>query len=435
MNRETQYLIQCPSCGGSFPIEDAIKEKIQTELKQHFEAEKNDAIVKAVNNAIEAEKHKNFFDKNLYEKRLKEQSEKISHLEATSLLEIKQAKEDGRKESTLQIEQLKSVNSEYTKRIEESQQKISILESTQLDYQSLQNEYKNLQANIEQEKRKIEIDMAAKANRDYKQRLEADNQYWEQKLKQVEEQNNSTIESIKNKTLIEVNLQNKHLLEDKLKEQRDFYENKLLERDEANIQAKRKIDELEKTLNKTSSQIQGEAQEKYLIQYLQSQAENKFDQFIGKRTGVPEADIKQIVKENVDSGLKECGVILYESKNTSHFSKDWIPKLKKDGQTAKADILVLVTQAMPAGNAELHRIDDVWICPISYFGVVSKTLRKGLVDSYWAGLSQQNRQEKIDLLYDFMLSTTFKRYMECIIQGMRNVKSSYDKEKQALQSL
>src|SRR4029077_4914629 len=43
----------------------------------------------------------------------------------------------------------------------------------------------------------------------------------------------------------------------------------------------------------------------------------------------------------------EAGVIYVESKRTENWSNDWVPKLKSDNLRVHADILVIISQALP----------------------------------------------------------------------------------------
>ena len=44
-----------------------------------------------------------------------------------------------------------------------------------------------------------------------------------------------------------------------------------------------------------------------------------------------------------------CGTILWESKRTKNWSDTWLPKLREDQRTAKAEIALIVSNALPKG--------------------------------------------------------------------------------------
>ncbi|WP_252367850.1 DUF2130 domain-containing protein, partial [Campylobacter jejuni] len=67
--------------------------------------------------------------------------------------------------------------------------------------------------------------------------------------------------------------------------------------------------------------------------------------------GVNGADCLHIVKDNFGN---ICGSILYESKRTKEFNKEWLDKLKLDSIAAKSDIAVLITKTMPKDKEKTH---------------------------------------------------------------------------------
>ena len=46
-----------------------------------------------------------------------------------------------------------------------------------------------------------------------------------------------------------------------------------------------------------------------------------------------------------------CGTILWESKRTKTWSDGWLAKLRQDQRAAKADIAVIVSQALPSSDS------------------------------------------------------------------------------------
>ncbi len=53
--------------------------------------------------------------------------------------------------------------------------------------------------------------------------------------------------------------------------------------------------------------------------------------------------------------------MVWESKNTKEFAKDWIGKLKRDQADAGAEFAVLMTVAMPRDVRDFDYVDDVWV--------------------------------------------------------------------------
>ena len=91
-----------------------------------------------------------------------------------------------------------------------------------------------------------------------------------------------------------------------------------------------------------SMQLQGEVQELAIEEFLQRNFIS--DKILEIKKGARGADCIQLVY-NV-SGMS-CGTIYYESKRTKDFQPAWFEKFKDDVRDQKADIGVIVTQAMP----------------------------------------------------------------------------------------
>jgi len=175
--------------------------------------------------------------------------------------------------------------------------------------------------------------------------------------------------------------------------------------------------------------VQGEAQEKLLSERLKEMF--IYDDFVTKTTGKEESDIEQKIYENG----KYCGKIVYESKNTKAFNPDWIAKLKKDGQNANANCSVLITQTMPSSNNKLHQVDNIWICPINNFEIVAMTLRSGLIGVSKQKIINENKNDKMIQLYNFMSSSEFQNYMDGVFMSIQKLRDSYEQEQKALQKI
>jgi hypothetical protein len=56
-----------------------------------------------------------------------------------------------------------------------------------------------------------------------------------------------------------------------------------------------------------------------------------------------------------------AGVILWELKNTKNWSDAWLPKLRDNKPTAKADIALIVSTALPKSVETFDLIDGVYV--------------------------------------------------------------------------
>src|SRR5690606_37270432 len=138
---------------------------------------------------------------------------------------------------------------------------------------------------------------------------------------------------------------------------------------------------------------------------------------VGK--GVRGADCIQLVRNSLG---QECGKIIYESKRTKNFSLEWIEKLKKDMRGMGVDVAVIVTQCFPSDMDCFGQKDGVWICSFDEARAVASVLRDGIVKLAGAAKSQENRGEKMHMLYDYLTSPEFSEQWKAIREGFMGMK-------------
>jgi hypothetical protein len=165
---------------------------------------------------------------------------------------------------------------------------------------------------------------------------------------------------------------------------------------------KRLAEEMKRRAEQGSMQLQGEVQELALEELLR--ASFPFDEISEVGKGVRGADCIQTVRNNYG---QECGKIIYESKRTQAFSPDWVEKLKADMRGQGAVIAIIVTQAMPRDMDGFGEKNGVWICSFTEVKGLAYALRDGIIRVFNAAKSQENRGDKMHLLYDYLTSAEF----------------------------
>lgn len=203
---------------------------------------------------------------------------------------------------------------------------------------------------------------------------------------------------------------------------------KVAERDQVIEQLKNRLADAQRQAEQGSMQLQGEAQELVIEEWLNSAF--PLDDIAEVKKGALGADTLQTVNTQHRSG---CGTIYYESKRTKSFSPQWIEKFKADIQQKGADIGVLVTQAMPDGIESLGQIDGVWVCSFTAFKNLSVVLRESLIQIDQALVVQDNKGDKMGMLYDFLTGNEFRMQIEAIVEGFSQMKTDLESEKRAMQ--
>lgn len=193
---------------------------------------------------------------------------------------------------------------------------------------------------------------------------------------------------------------------------------------------KKLAEEMKRKAEQGSMQLQGEVQELILEDLLR--ANFPFDVIAEVGKGVRGADCVQTVRNQFG---QECGRIIYESKRTKDFGADWIEKLKKDMRSIGVDVAVIVSQCYPKGMDCFGERDGVWICSFDEVKAVAYILRDGIIKLNNLAKSQDNKGDKMHLLYDYLTSREFSEQWKAIREGFMQMRVSIQRERDAMEKL
>lgn len=195
-------------------------------------------------------------------------------------------------------------------------------------------------------------------------------------------------------------------LAERLREQREALENAQVallntERSAAFEEKQKlanKVDELKRALEKKTADELGEGAEIDLFEALQ--AEFAGDKIERVNRGQPGADILHTVVHNG----RDCGTIIYDSKNHAAWRNEFVTKLSSDQLAAKAAHAILSTHKFPAGTRQLHVQDGVVIATPARVVALVEIVRAHLIQSHTLRMSGQEREQKTAQLYAFITS-------------------------------
>ncbi|UBM57683.1 DUF2130 domain-containing protein [Marinilongibacter aquaticus] len=190
------------------------------------------------------------------------------------------------------------------------------------------------------------------------------------------------------------------------------------------------VKEMQRKAEQGSMQLQGEIQELEIEGILQRAF--PYDQIEEVKKGIRGADAIQTV---INEFGQTCGKIIFESKRTQNWGGDWIDKLKNDQRETGAELAVLVTQTMPKDMQRFGDKDGVWVCGFHEVKSLVFVLREILIRAQQAKSVNENKADKMGLLYNFLTSSQFKQQMEAIVEGFTSLKSELDREKRAMQRI
>ena len=184
------------------------------------------------------------------------------------------------------------------------------------------------------------------------------------------------------------------------------------------------VNEMKRKSEQGSMQAQGEVQELAIEEYLKNTFVRDGVEEIskGKRGG----DCIHHVKDGFGN---DCGKILYESKRTKNFGGDWTNKLKEDMRLTQADIGVIVTEVLPNDMTRFGQYEGVWVCTFLEFKALSVLFRETLTRIGEIKTAQENRGDKMQLLYEYLTSIEFRQKLEAIVEAFQQMQSDLNKEK------
>ena len=363
--------IRCPKCANEFDIEEVLYSEVEGKLEKQNQEKLNESL-----KAVEVEKELLSDEKKKFEETKKNENEIFAKKIAQERIKIQEdEKNKAFQESVTKIKFLeeKSINAES---------KIKQLEGKELEALQLKNEVDELKRNHENEKKKYLLENTPKLIDDAlskeKERFDMEKKVWEIKMEQQ----------------------------------------------------KKLIEEMERKANQGSMQTQGEVQELALEELLRASFPFDVINEVGK--GVRGADCIQTIRNNFG---QECGKIIFESKRRQNFSHEWIEKLKADMRIIGADVAVIVTSVLPKDMDRFGEKDGVWICSFAEVKPIVQMLRDGIIKISTALKSQENRGDKMHLLYDYLTSREFAEQWQAIREGFMSMKLSIQKERDAMEKL
>lgn len=373
MNNTTQ--IKCPNCGTSIDVQDILAHQLEAKIKHQYQAQ-----LAADRHRYEQEQAKLQQEREAFEEKKKQENELFQQRLDTKLREERKAIED-RLKTKLEEEQADQFKA-LQRELNDKSEQIKELNRAKADIERLKREKDEL-------KETVELDLQRKMN----EQLQSERE----RIKKLEEEKN---------------------------------ELKLRELQKQLDDQKKLTEEMKRKQEQGSMQLQGEVQELAIEEWLAMQF--PLDSVEEVKKGARGGDCIQVVNTH---NRVNCGRIYYESKRTKDFQPSWIEKFKTDMREKGADVGVLVTDAMPAGFERMGIKDGVWICTYEEFKGLCTVLRETVIQIGLAVASQENKGDKMHMLYDFLTSNTFRMQVEAIVEGFSCMKNDLEKEKRAMQRI
>ena len=311
------------------------------------------------------------------------------------------------------------------------------LRGKMLDWQKKKEE------DFEKQKDLLISDTLKKANDETSTKLKSLEEDASLKTKQLQELQKKELDLLRDKNALEEKQKNleveiekrflekrKEIEESAIKREQELFDLKTKEYKLQMEQQQKLIEELRRKSEQGSMQLQGESQEKLLEEILKENFPFDVIEEVGK--GVEGADCIQIVR---NSSGKECGKIIYESKRTKTWSNSWVDKLKSDKRTKRADVAILVTQVFPKDMDRFGERDGIWICSFAEAASVAQVFRNGIIKINEAVQSQENKGDKMQMLYNYLTGNEFRGQMEAIVEGFMAMRNGITRERVQMEKI
>ena len=367
--------ITCPNCGHQIDVQDILYHQVEGELKKKYQEDL----------AVEKSRYQGKLDA-LSEEREKLEDEKRRQKEAIAETVRARLREE---EKRLQSEIRATVEEEQSGRVE-----------------SLREELKQKSEQVREfNKAKSEIERLKREKDELREAIEAESE------KKLSETLSAEREKIR-----------------KTEEERS--QMRLLEKEKVIEQLSKNLKEAQRKAEQGSMQLQGEVQELAIEEYLG--AAFPLDTIEEVKKGARGADCVQVVNTRT---RQNCGTIYYESKRTKGFQEGWIEKFKADIRERGADIGVLVTESMPADMERMGLRDGIYVCSFEEFRGLCVLLREFVVRLSTAVATQENKGDKMGMIYDYLTGNEFRLQVEAIVEGFTQMQADLESEKRAMQGI
>jgi len=295
----------------------------------------------------------------------------------------------------------------------------------------LENERVKIKLQYEAEKKAQKQDLLIEQLQDDAKSARQSNKELRDELKKL---NQALLEEIKSKENAELEAAKKVKGEvDRVREEVQKKADELHRLKEQELQkqlsdTKTALDEAQRKAEQGSEQIQGEVLELELETMLR--AEFPADLIEEVKKGQRGADVQQRVR---NLKMEECGLILWESKNAK-WSNAWINKLKDDVRECRADVGIIVSRHIPEAYDDMMSVEsNIWVVKPRLIPAIATALRNAIIQVYTANRNSENKDEKMEILYQFLTGVEFRNRIEAIVDNYNALLKEIEKEKRAAQ--
>ncbi len=211
------------------------------------------------------------------------------------------------------------------------------------------------------------------------------------------------------------------------KEAEESLKLKVAEKEQTIASMQRQIEDLKRRAEQGSQQLQGEVQELEIESLLRE----KFPLDVIEPVPKGEHGGDALHRVTGPAG-RSCGTIIWETKRTKNWSDGWLTKLRDDQRAAKAEIAVMMSQALPKSVETFDIVDGVWVTHPRTALPLAMTLRNTLIELASARQAIEGQQTKTEMIYHYLTGPRFKQRVEAIVEAFSSMQEDLARERKQI---
>lgn len=405
----SETTLTCPNCGHVIPLSEALTAQLSGQLEARLRAEHEARLQAAARETEQRVREEQRLQLETLSQQLTEQTRHARAAEARELelkrraLELEEQARTLAERTRLEVEAKLRAEADEKARALIAQAEARVRQQNALELEQLQRQLAEQQDKARQAQQR-ELDLARQAA----------------ELKQQKQEMDLELE----RRLAAARAEDEKRLRELIGQEQSL---KLAERDKQIEDLRRVIDDLQRKSQQGSQELQGEVLELDIQAVLERQFPHDLIRPVPK--GMTGADLLQDVR---DSALTVCGQIIWEVKNTKHWQPTWLDKLKADQRQAGAALAILVSATLPEGMRGFGQINGVWVSDLAHYPMLAVALRDQLQQVAFARAAGQGKNEKMELLYQYLAGDDFRHKVEAIVEAFTALRDQLDKERRAM---
>ncbi len=423
--------INCPDCGFEFELSDALTGKIRNHIKDELEADvtKREATLAQQLKDLASQKKEVAEQKEALDEQVEEKLKLRQSAIEEKISKKLQAQYDAEMdELSMDLQQKEASIAEFKK------QELTLRKEKQELAEAQENVDLTIARKLDEERARIKEETLKQADETHrlqdidKDKAIAELRKQELELRKEKQELATAKESAELDNARKLDEERAKIKEDAQKQVEEQHRLKDLEKDKQLQGLKSALEDAKRKAEQGSMETQGEVLEQDFETHLSSLFVH--DEIKPVPKGAVGADIIQSVRTPIGS---DCGIILWEMKNTKTWSKLWIAKLKQDMIQTRASLAILVSVSLPEGIERFGQIDGIWVSDTLSAIPLAMALREQLIALENTRKASEGKNEKMEFIYQYLAGTEFSQKIMGIVNAFQEMHAQLQRERGSME--